>query len=52
MVTEGAIGELAPSMVSFMGYQPDVSRVVDEMIPAILEVARAEGAQAALLVPA
>jgi hypothetical protein len=35
-----------------MGYQPDVSRVVDETAPAILEVLRAEQAQAALLVPA
>ncbi len=52
MVAEGSIGELAPSIVSFMGYQPDVTRVVDEMLPAILEAARAEDVDAALLVPA
>lgn len=52
MVAEGTIGELSSSVASFMGYQPDVSRVVDEMIPAIVEVAQNEGVQAALLVPA
>jgi hypothetical protein len=52
MVAAGAIGELTPSVVSFMGYQPDVSRVVDEMIPEIVAAARAEDVQAVLLVPA
>ena len=52
LVTEGVIGELAPSMVSFMGYQPDVTRVIDETIAATLRVAQAEGVRAALLVPA
>jgi D-proline reductase (dithiol) PrdB len=52
LVAEGVIGEMAPSVISFMGYQPDVSRVVDEMIPPILEVAQSEEVQAALLVPA
>ncbi|MCP4537045.1 MAG: hypothetical protein GY832_07845 [Chloroflexi bacterium] len=52
LVAEGVIGELAPSAVSFMGYQPDVSRVVDEMIPPILQVAQREQVRAALLVPA
>lgn len=52
MVAAGAIGELAPSVVSFMGYQPDAARVVDELIPEILRVAKEEHAQAALLVPA
>jgi hypothetical protein len=52
MVDQGIIGELAPSVVSFMGYQPDVSRVVDEMIPAIVAAAQAEEVQAVLLVPA
>lgn len=51
MVAEGKIGALT-SVVSFMGYQPDVSRFLSETIPAILEVARAEKAQGALLVPA
>ncbi len=52
LVAEGVIGELAPSMVSFMGYQPDVSQVIDETIAATLRVAQAEGVRAALLVPA
>ena len=52
LVGEGLIGELAPSAVSFMGYQPDVSRVVDEMVAAILQVVQAERVRAALLVPA
>jgi hypothetical protein len=52
LVADGVVGELAPSMVSFIGYQPDATRVVDELFPAILEVARAEQVRAALLVPA
>jgi D-proline reductase (dithiol) PrdB len=52
LVREGAIGELAPSAIHFMGYQPDVSRVVDETAPAILELLRAKAVTAALLVPA
>jgi D-proline reductase (dithiol) PrdB len=51
LVAEGIIGGLTPSVVSFMGYQPVVTRVVDETIPAILEVARAEQPDAVLLVP-
>jgi len=52
MVAEGLIGALAPSLISFSGYQPDLRRVVDELIPAILDVAKAEEIDAALLVPA
>ena len=52
LVAGGEIGELAPSVISFMGYQPDVARVIDEMIPAIVQAARAEAVRAALLVPA
>lgn len=52
MVSEGAIGELAPSVISFHGYQPDVERTVRETVPAIVEAARAEQIDAALLVPA
>lgn len=51
LVSEGQIGELAPSVISFMGYQPDITRVVDELIPSVLEIARNEQVQAALLVP-
>jgi len=52
LVAEGVIGELATSMVSFMGYQPDVTQVIDETIAATLQAAQAEGVRAALLVPA
>ena len=52
LVTEGMIGELAPSMVSFMGYQPDATRVIDETIAATLQAAQVERIRAALLVPA
>jgi hypothetical protein len=51
LVIEGYIGELSSSVVSFMGYQPDVTRILDETIPLVLSVARAERASAALLIP-
>ncbi|MCB0192439.1 MAG: hypothetical protein KDJ65_10890 [Anaerolineae bacterium] len=52
MVSEGMIGELAPSVISFHGYQPDVTRVIGETVPAIIAAAKAEQIDAALLVPA
>ena len=52
MVTDRQIGELTASMVSFMGYLPDVTRLIDESFPFILEAARAEKADGVLLVPA
>ncbi len=52
LVAEGRIGAQTANIISFMGYQPDVSRVLNEMIPAIIAAARAERADAALLVPA
>ncbi len=51
LVREGVVGELTTDLISFMGYQPDAVRVVDETIPAIVAMAKAMGAQAALLVP-
>jgi D-proline reductase (dithiol) PrdB len=51
LVTTGQIGALAPELISFMGYQPDVGRVIDELIPAIRAAVRAADVQAALLVP-
>lgn len=50
--TNGWIGEIAPEVISFMGYQPDVNRLVDEAIPRIVAAAMAQHAEAALLVPA
>lgn len=52
LVNEGVIGELAPSVISFCGWQPDVVRTVNELIPAIMKAAKAEEIDAALLVPA
>ncbi|MCB0064430.1 MAG: hypothetical protein KDE19_20035, partial [Caldilineaceae bacterium] len=33
MVDAGRIGALADDVISFMGYQPDATRVVDETVP-------------------
>lgn len=52
MVDEGLIGELAPSFISFCGWLPDVERTINELIPAVVEAAKAEEVDAALLVPA
>jgi hypothetical protein len=51
LVDAGVIGSLTPHIISFMGYQPDVGRVLDELIPLIREAVQAEQAEAALLVP-
>lgn len=51
MVAEGIIGEVAPNVISYHGYQPDATRTLDETIPAIREAVKAESAHAALLVP-
>jgi hypothetical protein len=51
MVEEGAVGTLVPTVFSFSGYLPDVGRVVDDLAPPLLDLARREGADAALLVP-
>ena len=48
----GIIGQLNPVFWSFSGFIPDASRIVDELVPPLLErIARYE-VQAALLVPA
>lgn len=52
MVSEGVIGEVAPQVISTMGYQPDVSRIVDEIVPKVRELAHQMDVQGALLVPA
>lgn len=50
LAENGGIGELT-DMVSFMGYQPDVSRVIRETTPAIIDQARNAQVGAVLLVP-
>lgn len=52
MVDAGEIGSLAPNIISFMGYQPDITRVEDETIPAVLAACKEMEVTAALLVPA
>jgi len=51
LVAAREIGSLTDNYISFMGYQPNAAQVVEETIPAIIEIAKAEGATAALLVP-
>ena len=51
-VAAGEIGELTPSIISFMGYQPDATRVADETTPAVVAAAQAQQADAVLLIPA
>ena len=52
MVCEGVIGEIVPNVVSFHGYQPDVTRLIKETVPILLEAVQKEKAHAALLIPA
>jgi D-proline reductase (dithiol) PrdB len=48
----GIIGQLNPVFWSFCGFIPDAGRVVDELIPKLVERVRRYEVQAALLVPA
>lgn len=48
---QGLIGRLSDDVISLMGYQPDVIRVLDETIPAVEVAVKAQGADAAILVP-
>ncbi len=51
MAAEGIIGEIAPTVVSYMGYQPTASRVVDGVFPQVLRLAKQQAVDAALLIP-
>ncbi len=51
LVDEQVIGSLSNKVISFMGYQPFVNKVVKKTIPAILRIVKAEAVDAALLVP-
>ena len=51
LVAAGRIGALTPSVISFMGYQPDSAGMVDELVPPVVAQAKEEHAQAALLAP-
>jgi hypothetical protein len=52
MVAKGKIGTLTQSVISYSGYQPDVSRILEQTLPAILQAAQEQQADGALLVPA
>jgi len=52
MVGEMFLGSLAPVFISICGAQPHAIRVVKELIPGILKVAKENQAQAALIIPA
>lgn len=51
-VTLGQLTGLTDHWISFMGYQPDVGRIIDELIPEINSIAKVEKATGVLLVPA
>ncbi|HET7112822.1 MAG TPA: glycine/sarcosine/betaine reductase selenoprotein B family protein [Pyrinomonadaceae bacterium] len=48
----GIIGQLNPVFWSFCGYIPDVTRVVEDLVPSFVERAKRYEVQAALLIPA
>ncbi len=50
--SNGIIGQLNPVFWSFAGFIPDAARLVDEMLPKILERIKRYEVQAALLIPA
>lgn len=52
MVAEGKIGSLAESVVSFCGYTPIATRVVDDIAPQVVGMAKEQQVDAVLLVPA
>ncbi|MCU0482189.1 MAG: glycine/betaine/sarcosine/D-proline family reductase selenoprotein B [Anaerolineae bacterium] len=51
LVTEGVIGGLHHTVISYSGYLPISARTVDELFPQVLKLVNESGAQAALLVP-
>ncbi|MEL7432436.1 MAG: glycine/sarcosine/betaine reductase selenoprotein B family protein [Chloroflexota bacterium] len=50
--SEGIIGSLADTVISFHGYTPDVTRIVNELVPQVVGMVKDQAADAALLVPA
>ena len=50
--SNGIIGQLNPVFWSFCGYIPDAGRVVDDLVPKLIERVKRYEVQAALLVPA
>lgn len=52
MVNADEIGPVTPNIFSFMGYQPDVTRVLDETIPSDCAAVAEMDAAAAMLIRA
>ncbi len=50
--SNGIIGQLNPVFWSFAGFIPDAARLVDELVPKMLERVKRYDVQAALLIPA
>lgn len=51
LVEANIVGGLSDTVISFMGYQPWVGKVIKKTIPAILDIVKAEAVDAVLLVP-
>lgn len=51
LVEERILGSLSETVISFMGYQPWVGRVIKKTIPPILKIVQDEKVDAVLLVP-
>lgn len=51
MVADGTIGSLSETTLVLMGLQPNVAPLINETIPTIIETFKADGVEAALLVP-
>lgn len=52
LVADGVIGELAPTVISTMGFVPDGARLLTRAVPDAVECMHDEQAHLALLVPA
>ena len=48
LLTEGALGELAPTHYSFMGYLPRAETFLEESVPTMIERMRSEEVDAVL----
>ena len=51
LADDGTIGGVAPRHVSFMGYQPNPARFLDDALPAIVDQLHADAVDAVLMVP-
>ena len=51
LIGQGKIGGLCETAISFMGYQPDATKVVNHMVPEIMDIVFQGKADAVLLVP-